>query len=119
MDTIIIEQLRVDTIIGVHEWERSVKQTLVITVALACDVQKAAAKDSLNDAVDYVRIANRIVAFAGKNQFQLMETFAEQLAQLLLAEFAIASVTIDLCKPGAIAQALSAGIHIERSNRKK
>ena len=118
MDKIIIDQLHIDTLIGVHEWERSVKQTLILTVALGCDVQKAAVNDQLNDAVDYARVADRIIAFANENQFQLIETFAEQLAQLLLNEFLINSVEIDLCKPGAIAKALSAGIHIKRSNGK-
>jgi len=119
MDKIIIEQLRVDTIIGVHEWERSVKQALIISVVLSCDVQKAAVNDRLDDAIDYVQIANRIVDFADANQFQLMETFVEQLAQLLLNEFSISSVTIDLRKPVAIAQALSAGVRIERNREKK
>ena len=118
MDKIIIEQLRVDTIIGVHESEQSVKQTLIITVELCCDVKKAAAKDRLSDAVDYVQIANRITAFAAEHQFQLIETFAEQLAQLLLREFSIDGVKIDLRKTSAIPQALSAGICIERSKEK-
>ena len=119
MDQIIIEQLRVDTLIGVHAWERVVKQTLLVTVALGGDVRTAAMNDRLSDAIDYVQIANRIVAFADKNQFQLIETFAEQLAQLLLKEFAIAKVTIDVRKPGAVAQAMSVGVHIERSSEKK
>ena len=115
MDNVIIEELRIDTIIGVNEWERSVKQTLMITAELSCNIKKAAANDQLIDTVDYTGIANRMIAFSSIHHFQLIETLAEQLAQLLLAEYPIQCVKITVRKSAAIAQAASAGIQIERS----
>ncbi len=118
MDKVIIEALRVDTIIGVHEWERSVRQSLVISIELGCDVRKAAANDQLVDTVDYAGIASRIIAFTAEHHFRLLETLAEQLAQLLLDEFPIQQVKLSVRKPAAIAQATAAGIQIERHREK-
>jgi len=118
LDKVIIEDLCIDTIIGVNEWEQSVKQKLLITVELSCDVKTAAANDQLRDTIDYAGIANRMLAFSSTHHFQLIETLAERLAQLLLAEYPIQRVKIYLRKPSAIAQAASAGIQIERGREK-
>jgi len=118
MDKVIIEALRVDTFIGVNAWEQSVKQTLVISIELGCDIRKAAATDQLTDAVDYASIANRIIAFTSSHHFQLLEVVAEQLTQLLLDNFSIHYVKIDVRKTDAIAQAAAAGVQIERSREK-
>jgi dihydroneopterin aldolase len=117
-DKVVIEDLRIDTIIGVNEWERSVKQTLLVTLDLGCDVKTAAANDQLSDTIDYTGIANRVIDFTSTHHFQLIETLAERLAQLLLAEYPVQSVKIYLRKPAAIAQAKSAGIQIERHREK-
>jgi dihydroneopterin aldolase len=113
-DRVIIEDLRMDVLIGVNEWEQSVKQTLLVSLELSCDIKKAAATDQIVDAVDYTAIVNRVMAFSSAQHFQLMETLAERLAQLLLAEYAIDHVKIYVRKPAALAQATSAGIQIER-----
>lgn len=118
MDKVFIENLRLDTFIGVNEWEQSVKQTLLLCLELNCDVKKAAANDRLTDTVDYTGIADRLTAFSSAHHFQLIETLAEQLAQLLLAEYAIQQVKITLRKPAALAQADCAGVQLERSREK-
>lgn len=118
MDKVIIEDLCLDTLVGVNAWEQLVRQTLLISVELSCDIKKAAANDTLVDTVDYTGIASRIREFASTHHFQLIETLAEKLAQLLLAEYRIDCVSIYLRKPAALAQAASAGIRIERHREK-
>ena len=118
MDKVIIEDLRIETIIGVNEWERHVRQTLRVTIELALDIKSAAASDKLDAAIDYTAVANRMTAFVSAQNVQLLETLAEQMAQVLLAEYPVQEVKLYLRKPAALAQAASAGVQIERSRGK-
>ncbi|AMB83904.1 dihydroneopterin aldolase [Pseudomonas agarici] len=114
MDRVFIEGLEVDTVIGAYDWERGIKQCLRLDCSFAWDNRPAAAGDDLTLALDYASVSARIQAFAAQSQFQLVETFAERLAQVLMSEFQISWLRLKLTKPGAIAAARGVGVEIER-----
>ena len=117
MDTVFIEGLEVDTLIGVYDWERTIRQCLCIDLCCAWDNRLPAAHDELDKALDYAKIAACIEQFAQDSQFLLLETFAEQLAALLQKEFAIHWLRLRIGKPGAVPSARMVGIEIERGQR--
>jgi len=114
MDKIFLSQLNVECIVGIWEWERRVKQTVVIDVEMAADIRRAAATDSIEDTIDYKRVAKRLLAFVGDSQYQLVETLTEQIARTIVTEFGVAWVKVRLNKRGAIRGARDVGIEIER-----
>lgn len=114
MDIVYISELRVDTVIGVYDWEREIRQTVVLDLEMASDNVRAAQSDSIEDALDYAAISARLQAFIEASEFQLIETLAEQVATLLRAEFAISWLRLRLSKPGAVASAKEVGVQIER-----
>jgi len=114
MDKIFLTALNVECIVGIWEWERRVKQTVIIDVELAADIRRAAASDSIEDTIDYKRVAKRLLAFVGESQFQLVETLTEQIARVIVTEFGVAWVKVRLNKRGAIRGARDVGIEIER-----
>ena len=117
MDIVYIEGLQADTVIGVYDWERQIRQSVVLDLELAADNRRAAAGDRIEDAVDYAAISARVLSFIGESDFQLIETLAERVAAILLDEFAIAWLRLRLAKPGAVAQARNVGVVIERGER--
>ncbi len=117
MDIIFIHQLPVETIIGVHPWERDLRRTLLLDLELGADIRPAATTDHLAETLDYQAVARRIHAFASVCDFQLVETLAERLAELLLQEFAIPWLRLTLHKPGVPSGAKAAGVIIERGCR--
>lgn len=114
MDIVYIKQLRADAVIGVYDWERGIRQPLVLDLELASDNRLAATHDALADAVDYDAISSRILAFVQTSQFQLIETLAERVAELVLDEFQVSWLRLRVGKPGAVAQASDVGVLIER-----
>jgi dihydroneopterin aldolase len=115
MDTIFIHALKSEAIIGIFDWERQVKQTVLLDIELSADIRKAALSDSIDDTLNYKRVAKRVLAFIAASSFHLVETLSEQVAMLILAEFEVASVRIALSKPGAVRSSKDVGIIIERS----
>ena len=114
MDIIFLHNLRIETIIGVFEWERHVKQTLVFDIDIAMDNRKAAAHDAIADAVDYGEVANRVSAFVEASRVQLIETLAERVAELIQQEFKAPWVRLKVNKQGALTRAREVGVMIER-----
>jgi dihydroneopterin aldolase len=114
---VYISDLRADTIIGIYDWERGVRQTVVLSLELATDNRRAAASDGIADALDYAAVSDRVRSFIEHSQFQLIETMAEQVAAIVLAEFGVPWLRLRLAKPGAVAQASSVGVVIERGAR--
>lgn len=114
MDRVFIEGLEVDTVIGAYDWERGIRQCLRLDLRFAWDNRPAAAGDDLSLALDYASVTARIQAFAEQASFELVETFAERLAQVLMHEFHIPWLQLKLTKPGAIAAASGVGVEIER-----
>ena len=105
MDIVFITQLRVDTIIGVYDWERTVRQSVVLDLEMATDIRRAAGEDALAHTLDYAAISARLVAFIEHSEFELIEAMAEQVASIVLTEFAVPWLRLRLCKRGAVAQA--------------
>ena len=112
-----IEGLEVDTVIGAYDWERGIRKCLRLDLSFAWDNRPAAAGDDLTLALDYASVSTRIQVFAEQAQFQLVETFAERLAQVLMSEFNIPWLHLKLTKPGAVAAAAGVGVEIERGCR--
>jgi dihydroneopterin aldolase len=116
MDTIFLSGLTTDCIIGIWEWERRVKQKVVIDLEMAADIRRAAATDSIEDTLDYKRVAKRILQFVGDSEFQLVETLTEGIARVIATEFDVARVRVRLNKKGAVRHAAGVGILIERTS---
>lgn len=114
MDKIFLSALSVECIVGIWDWERRVKQTVIIDVELAADIRKAAATDHIDDTIDYKRVSKRLLTFVGESQFQLVETLTEAIAKVIVTEFGVPWVKVRLNKRGAIRGARDVGIEIER-----
>jgi len=114
MNRVYIEGLRVDTVIGVYDWERTIQQTLVIDLMMTTDNARAAKEDNLAYTLDYGAIAARVTSFVAASRFQLLEALAEALADLVMTEFAIADLTLKIGKPGAVTNARDVGVILER-----
>lgn len=114
MDKIFLTALNVECIVGIWDWERRVKQTVIIDVELAADIRKAAATDHIDDTIDYKRVAKRLLSFVGESQYQLVETLTEAIAKVIVTEFGVSWVKVRLNKRGAIRGARDVGIEIER-----
>lgn len=117
LDIVFIEKIEIATVIGVYEWERNIKQCLLIDLYMGWDNKQAASSDDIAKALDYAKVAQAIEDFAANSQFQLVETFAERLAALLQQQFAIAWLKLKITKPGAVAAASGVGVEIERGCR--
>jgi len=116
-DRVFIRGLRVDTVIGVYGWERSVRQTLVLDLELAADIAGPAAADDVAGALDYDAVCQRLRRYGADSRWQLVETFAEGVAALLREEFAVPWLRLRLAKPGAVGGAGDVGVIIERGVR--
>ena len=114
-DIIFLSDLRVQTVIGIWDWERAIKQTVGIDLEMATDIRKAASSDSIEDTLDYKSVAKRIIEFVEQSSFQLVETMAERIAGIIMDEFGVPWVKVRLSKPGAIRGSREVGILIERT----
>ncbi|HEY9134852.1 MAG TPA: dihydroneopterin aldolase [Pseudomonadales bacterium] len=114
MDIVYIRELEIETVIGIFDWERKIKQTVSLDVEMASDNRRAAASDNIADAVDYKSVSKRIIDFVEKSEFQLVETMAEQITAIILNEFNVPWVRLRLSKPGAIRGSKDVGVIIER-----
>ena len=117
MDIIFLRDLRIDTIIGIYDWERSTRQTVSLDLEMATDIGKAAVTDHIDDTLNYKAVAKRLIAFVGESEFQLVETLAERICALVLEEFQVPWVRLTLNKGGAVRGAKGVGIIIERGTR--
>jgi dihydroneopterin aldolase len=114
MDCIFIRQLAVKTTIGVYEWEKKIKQQLLIDLEMSCDITHAGQSDNLDDTIDYAQVASMITEFVEQNAFELIEKVAEGISAIILTDFAVSTVTITLQKPGAVKNAQTVGVKITR-----
>ncbi len=114
MDKIFLSALNVECIVGIWEWERRVKQNVVIDIELAADIRRAAATDHIDSTINYKNLAKRLLSFVGDSQYQLVETLTEKIAELIITEFRVPWVRVKLNKQGAIRGARDVGIEIER-----
>jgi len=114
MDKIFIHALKTEAIIGIFDWERQVKQTVIVDIEISADIRKAALSDSIDDTLNYKRVAKGVLSFIEGSSFHLVETLADHIAMLLLEDFGLAWVRISLSKPGAIRSSRNVGVILER-----
>ena len=114
-DRIFLRGLTAECIIGFIDWERRVKQTVVVDLELPVDCRQASSSDEVADTVDYKKVAKRVLAFIEASEFKLVETLAQRLALLLLEEFGLEWLRLSINKPGAIRNSRDVGVFIERS----
>ena len=117
MDIIFLRELKIDTIVGIYEWERRMPQTVIFDLEMGTDIAKAAASDNIDDTLNYKAVAKRIIGFVGDSEFQLVETLAERVAELIQTEFGVAWLKLTLNKVGAVRGSRDVGIIIERGTR--
>lgn len=114
MDRVFISDLRINTIIGIYDWERQVRQTVSLDIEMAHDNKPAAATDDIQHALNYKAVAKRLISFIEKSEFLLVETLAEEAAQIIRNEFSVPWLRLTLKKPGALRGAKDVGVIIER-----
>ncbi len=117
MDIVFLTDLRIDTIIGIYDWEREQRQTVSLDLEMAWDTRPAGRSDDIGDALDYKAVAKRLIAYVGESEFGLVEALAEGVATVIREEFGVPWVRVVLHKPGAIRGARDVGVIIERGER--
>lgn len=113
-DIVFLHGLKIETVIGIYDWERKIKQPVIIDLDMAADIRKAAATDKIDDAVNYKAVAKRLIDFVGASHFELVETLTEKIADIVLNEFSVGWVRVRVNKTGAVRYAGDVGVIIER-----
>ena len=113
-DTIFLQDLKVETIVGIWDWERKIRQTVSIDIEMPADIARAAEADDIEGTLNYKAVAKRVQQFVGDSEYKLVETLAEKTAETILAEFDLAWVQLRVSKPGAIRNAKNVGVTIRR-----
>lgn len=117
MDIIYLNDLRIDTLVGVFDWERRIRQTLIFDIEMATDIRRAAETDDLQYTLDYGAVANRVIEYVSASEFQLVETLVERVAEIIREEFKVPWVRIRINKQGAVKGVRDIGVLIERGSR--
>ncbi|MCP4997092.1 MAG: dihydroneopterin aldolase [Gammaproteobacteria bacterium] len=116
MDIVFIRDLRIDTVIGIYDWERKIRQTVVLDLEMGADISRAATTENIDDALDYKAVSKRLISFVEESEFQLVETLAERCAAIIREEFRVPWVRLTLNKIGAVSAARDVGVIIERGD---
>ena len=114
MDRVFIEDLRIQTVIGIFDWEREITQTISLDLQMAFDIRRAAESDDIVDTLDYKAVSKRLIHFVESSEFQLVEALAEHCANIVLEEFPVSWLQLKLSKPGAVRGSSAVGVIIER-----
>lgn len=114
MDKVFLTGLRVDTIVGIYPEERDKKQPIIIDLELACDIKKAADSGEISDALDYHALSLALVEFIEKSRYGLIESMAEDIARLIMAQYPVPWLRMKLHKPEALSYSDDVGLIIER-----
>jgi dihydroneopterin aldolase len=119
VDEVFVRALEVPAILGIYPHERTTPQPVRISFTMYTDIRAAAASDTIADALDYANAAARVTELAQNGRFNLAETLAERIAELLLGEFRCDRVQVEVEKPAALAEARGVGVRIERARRRQ
>lgn len=114
MDIVFIKELCIETVIGVYDWERKIKQIICIDLELGTDISTASNSDNIDNTVDYKAVTKRLKSFIGESEFQLVEALAEESVKIILEEFPVKHVKARFSKPGAVTGSKEVGVMIER-----
>ncbi len=115
MDTIFLEQVKVQTKLGVPDWERIVPQTIVLDIEIGYDFSHACQTDDIEHTIDYGQVVARIRQTLAERSFKLVEALGEHLCQLILQEFKAQSVKMKISKPGILPGLKALGVTLERN----
>ena len=116
MDKVFIQGLKIDTVIGIYDWEREIRQDVTLDLEMAADIKAASLTDHIEQTLDYKSVAKRLIQFVKDSEFQLVETLAEKITEIVLNEFEVEWVKLTLNKGEAVSGASGVGVIIERSN---
>jgi len=117
LDIVFIRELEIETIIGIYDWERKIKQKISINVDMATDIKKAANSDHIDDTLSYKTVAKRLIAFVEDSRYELVEALAENICDIIMNEFKVPWVRLELHKLGAVSGSKSVGVIIERGSK--
>ena len=117
MDIVFIHDLQIETVIGIYDWERKIRQTVSLDIEMASDIGKAAESDHIDDALSYKDVAKRLIEFVEASEYRLVETLAEEICRIIRDEFGVPWVRLTLHKPGAVSGSKSVGVSIERGDK--
>ncbi len=117
MDIVYIKDLQIKTVIGIYDWEREIKQTVSIDLEMGTDIRRAAESDAIDHTLDYKAVSKRIISFVEESSFQLVETMAERIADIVRSEFNVPGVRLRVSKPGAVTGSRDVGVIIERGEQ--
>jgi dihydroneopterin aldolase len=117
MDIVFIHDLQIETVIGIYDWERKIRQTISLDIEMATDISKAAKSDDIEDTLSYKTVAKRLIEFVQQSEFELVEALAEKICSIVIDEFAVPWIKLTLHKPGAVRGSKSVGVIIERGTR--
>ncbi len=117
MDIVFIRELQIETVIGIYDWERKIRQIISIDLDMATDIKKASHSDNIEDTLNYKAVAKRLISFVTESNYELVETLAEKICEIVLTEFNVPWVKLTLHKPGAVSGSRSVGVMIERGEK--
>lgn len=117
MDIVFIEDLRIQTVIGVFDWEREITQTVSLNLEMGFDISRAAETDAIADTLDYKSVSKRLINLVENSDYQLVEALAEKCAAVVLSEFPVSWLRLKLSKPGAVRGSSAVGVVIERGSK--
>ena len=117
MDIVFIHDLQIETVIGIYDWERKIRQTISLDIEMATDISKAAKSDNIDDALSYKTVAKRLIEFVQQSECELVEALAEKICSIVMDEFRVPWIKLTLHKPGAVRGSKSVGVIIERGVR--
>ena len=117
MDIVYIRELNIETVIGIYDWEREIRQTVSLDLDMATDIRPAAASEDISQALDYKAVSKRLIAFIEASEFLLIETMAEEVARIVLSEFDVPWLRLRLGQPGAVTGSRDVGVIIERGEK--
>lgn len=117
MDIVYIRELEIETVIGIYDWERRIRQVVSLDLDMASDIRQAAQEETIERALDYKAVSKRLIAFVEGSEYQLIETLAEKIARIVLEEFDVGWLRLRVGKPGAVTGARDVGVIVERGER--
>jgi len=117
MDIVFIHDLQIETVIGIYDWERKIRQVISLEIEMATDISKAAKTDNIDDTLSYKSVAKRLIEFVEQSEYELVETLAEEVCRIIREEFEVPWVKLVLHKPGAVRGSKSVGVIIERGEK--
>lgn len=118
MDTIFIQGLKTQAIIGIYDWEREQRQPLIFDIDMDLPISQAALSDNINDTVDYKQVSDEVIELVENSRYELLETLCEDICQHILNHHsAVQLIRLKVSKPQAVAETETVGLKITRARK--